>query len=103
MNSTRTKNLKKQLRNIAMILCFSTSDSKYQLIDNITTLLDFVLISGKKITENIINDQMLKDEEHYKVTATVSSQIIDLYNEIKDKYDFAQFFTNDGISQIKVK
>ena len=73
-----------------------------KLRDNITTVLDFVLInSDKKIIENIINNQMLIDEEHIEVTATVPSQIIDLYKEIKDKYDFAQFFTNDGISQLK--
>ena len=44
---------------------------------------------------------MLIDEEHIKVTAIVPSQIIDLYKDIKDKNDLDQFFTDDGVSQLK--
>ena len=83
----------------------STAKSKkarltIKLRDNIACLLDFILISPDN-TERIINKEDLIDEQHLQVTGDLPEHIIELYNAIKLKYDIHQFFTDEGLAQLK--
>ena len=71
-----------------------------KLRDEISVILNHILIDNSFI-DNIINKQLLIDEQHVKVIADFPQHVFDLYEAIQAKYDFMQFFTDDGFLQFK--
>ena len=73
-----------------------------KLIDEIVSVLNHFLInSNSDNTENMIRNNRLIDEEQIKVVPDFSPNIIDSYKILKSKYDIFQFFTADGLKQLK--
>ena len=66
-----------------------------------SVLNHFLINSNSDNTENMIRNNRLIDEEQIKVVPDFSPNIIDSYKILKSKYDIFQFFTADGLKQLK--